>query len=556
MGTKPESLGKYKILRELGRGGMAVVFEAVDADLGRRVAVKLYHPRPEASPEQARVDEERFLREARLSAALPKHPNVVGVHDAAIDGERRYIVMELVDGRPFNDWIKEEKPPLPRQIEVLRDVALAVHHAHEHGIVHRDLKPANILVTADGRPHVTDFGLAKVDVAGAVSLTADGFAVGTPGYMSPEQAQGLKTLDRRTDVYSLGVMLYELIAGRAPYQGDSAIAILTQVIRDPIKPPSTILKGRPLTSIDLDLEKICLKGVAKKAAERYPTSKAFADDLDKWLQGKKVVVDLPREARKRSPWMWAVPAALLPLAAALVFSLAGRTPAPAPPPAPPPPPAPRVVEVPARTLWTDSGFDVRAGEAIVADCQGKWTNHDGKQPYVSAAGRERLLGTRYEHYTRTWPVPGGFLMALVGRVGEKGDPFVIPPELPIRVPATGRLWLGPNDSPPATDNGGALVVTLRKVPASPTDARAAVAVPATAPWTDTGLEVQPGDALEIIPSGTWPKGVVLRARVGDGAPWAVDYAHQAPAPGPLRLGPSETGPHPDLKVTVVLRRRP
>ncbi|HEX7899244.1 MAG TPA: serine/threonine-protein kinase [Planctomycetota bacterium] len=541
MTSKPEFLGKYQIQRELGRGGMAIVYEAVDTALGRRVAVKLLHPRPEAGPEQARINEERFLREARLCAALPKHAHVVGVHDAASDGDRRYIVMELVDGRPFSDWRREEKPPLPKQVEVLRDVALAVHHAHEHGVVHRDLKPANILVDAGGRPHVTDFGLAKFDAGGGVSLTADGLTVGTPGYMSPEQAQGLKSVDRRSDVYSLGVLLYEMIAGQTPYQGESAISILTQVIRDPMKPPSSVL-----ASIDPTLEKICLKAVAKNVAHRYPTAKAFAEDLQAWLEGRKVVVDFPSPERPKSAWPWLIPGGLLAAAAAAIFL---RAPAPVPPP-PPPAPPPVVARLRAQELWTDSGFDVRAGETLEATCEGTWSNHEGSQPRVTAEGAARLMGTKYEGYTKKWPVAGARLMALVARVGEEGAPWVLPPGRPIRAPASGRIFLGPNDSAPGDDNGGEITVTLRKVSTSPADARAAIGVPLGHPWTDTGIDVLPDDTLTFVSSGP----AKLRARVGEGAPWEVDYQHNAPAAGRLQLGPAAPG-HGELKVTVLIDRR-
>src|SRR6185436_7795285 len=154
-------LGKYTIVREIGRGGMGVVYEALDTTLNRRVALKMLVLQHRADPNAARIDEERFLREAKLTAQLPPHPHVVGVYEAGILDGNRYIAMELIQGVSLLDWWKDKSIRLRQQVAVLRDTALGVHHAHQHGVIHRDLKPENILVDPAGQPHITDFGLAR-----------------------------------------------------------------------------------------------------------------------------------------------------------------------------------------------------------------------------------------------------------------------------------------------------------------------------------------------------------------------------------------------------------
>jgi hypothetical protein len=293
---------------------MGVVYEAVDEELRRRVALKTMLAPPGAA---AAEDEERFLREARLAARLPKHPGVVGVHEAGSAAGRRYIAMEFVDGRPFSKWRREPGRRLEEQVAVLRDTALAVHHAHAHGVLHRDLKPENVLVDAGGSPHVTDFGLAKSmgqDVS--TSLTASGMVMGTPTHMSPEQARGLKSVDGRSDVYSLGVMLYEVLAGRVPFQGETAIEVLMKAVKNAPVPPSTISK-----SADRTLEAVALKCLAKRPQDRYASAEALARDLGRWLDGEKVRVTLaPSTVRRPAPRRGWVPAAA---AAVAVLAVAG-----------------------------------------------------------------------------------------------------------------------------------------------------------------------------------------------------------------------------------------
>src|SRR5262245_44208024 len=272
----PESMGRYKLGRKLGRGGMGVVYEAEDRELARRVALKMLRFTSDADPSEIAEDEERFVREARLTARLPKHPHIVSVFEAGILGGRRYIAMELIEGVQFQEWRAQKTTSRRQKIGVLRDVALAVDHAHRFGVIHRDLKPANILVDAQNVPHVTDFGLAKQvtrELGG--TLTESGYLLGTPSYVSPEQAQGAKDVDRRTDVWSLGIMLYEVLTGKLPFEGMNALDIVLKTIRDPIEPPSATTRRTTLASTDRALETICMRALCKSADDRYPTAAAM-----------------------------------------------------------------------------------------------------------------------------------------------------------------------------------------------------------------------------------------------------------------------------------------
>jgi predicted Ser/Thr protein kinase len=294
------SIGRYQLLRELGRGGMGVVFEAEDRDLHRRVALKFLRvPSPGGAGETSREEEERFVQEARLTANLPKHPNLVSVYDAGMLEGRRFIAMEFVEGLDYSEWRRKCSAPLRDQVEVLRDTALAVDHAHRHGVIHRDLKPANVLVDSQGHPHVTDFGIAKRLRPGThAALTVTGVAMGTPAYMSPEQAEGRKDLDQRTDVWSLGVMLYEILAGGVPFLGASPVEVLLKTVKDPVVPPSSRTGGAS-PAPPRALERICLRALEKDPKDRYASVDLFALDLSRWLRGESVRVRLPGAARRQ-----------------------------------------------------------------------------------------------------------------------------------------------------------------------------------------------------------------------------------------------------------------
>ncbi len=297
----PKMLGKYALTRELGRGGMGVVYEAQDTQLQRPVALKLLVTRQGIAPDQAAQERQRFDREAQSIARL-KHPNIVTLYEAGELQGRRFLAMELIAGRPFHLWWKEKSNKLPLKVTVLRDVAMAVHHAHEEKILHRDLKPANILVDATNKPYVMDFGLAKAaDPEVGTSLTSEGLVVGTPAYMSPEQARGLKTVDRRTDVYSMGVMLYEILSGRQPFEGETAIDILMKASKERVTPPSSASQIAPDPALDRAIENICLKALARNVNERYASAAAFAQDLTRWLKGETVTAKTaPTQRRVRA----------------------------------------------------------------------------------------------------------------------------------------------------------------------------------------------------------------------------------------------------------------
>jgi len=329
--------GKYRLVRELGRGGMGVVYEALDSGLGRKVALKTMIVTPGADRKNAKMDEERFLRESQLSASLAKHPNIVGVYEAGVIQGRRFLAMELIQGKPMSDWWKDKSVTLKQEIEVLRSAALAVHHAHEHGIIHRDLKPQNILIDPERQPHVTDFGLAKlVGENLSLSLTGAGMAVGTPAYISPEQAQGAKSTDRRTDVYALGVMLFEIVTGRQPYDGATAMEILMKASNTPVPSASAQMKVRLSPIQAKGLDDICRKALAKKPADRYRDAAAFASDLDKWLRGDEVKVIGSTRRIAQPPKQnrgVLIGVGVLALSAAAYMVLNGSSTPPPPPPA-------------------------------------------------------------------------------------------------------------------------------------------------------------------------------------------------------------------------------
>lgn len=327
--------GKFTLVKEVGRGGMAVVYEARDGGTQKRVALKMLLPSSRIDPEEAAMDEERFIREARLSAKLPKHPHVVGTLETGVVDGRRYIAMDFIEGREMAQWWRKSYASTRMQVRVLRDVALAVHHAHQHGIIHRDLKPANILVDSRNQPHVTDFGLARgLRRSGEESLTLDNRVVGTPAYMSPEQAEGRKTLDKRSDVYTLGVMLYEILAGRTPFKGSTAVEIMVKVARDPVPTPSSVQKkGGLRIAPNRELESICMRALEKAPKDRTPSAKAFADELSGWLRehgGKGSGMAAYRAFAWTGIGAGAVALLLVLLALFGVFSAD-------PPPAPPPP---------------------------------------------------------------------------------------------------------------------------------------------------------------------------------------------------------------------------
>ncbi len=311
-------LGKYELLRELGRGSMGVVYEALDTSLNRRVALKLLHPLPGPGFRESSQDVQQFIKEAQLSANLPKHPNIVTVYEAGLLEHRHFIAMERIEGTPLSSWRRKGSVAIRMQIRILRDVALAIHHAHENGILHCDLKPQNVMIDDRRRPYVTDFGLARRPGRDTWAEMEDGMTAGTPAYMSPEQARGLLQLDRRTDIYSLGVMLYEISTGRLPFRARTPEELLNKTVKDPVRPPSSV--ARSLSAIDPRkiLDHVCLKALAKKPAQRYATARALADDLTRWLRGEAVQ---DRAGRKPTRSIWIRAAAGVALVAAAYVAL-------------------------------------------------------------------------------------------------------------------------------------------------------------------------------------------------------------------------------------------
>jgi serine/threonine-protein kinase len=304
----------YEVEAVLGRGGMGVVYRARHLRLNRPVALKMLLAGPYARPEEL----ERFLHEAKAVAAL-RHPNVVQVYDVGdVDG-RAYFTMELVEGGSLKAKAAGASQPAGWAASLVATLAGAVHSAHQSGIVHRDLKPANVLLTADGVPKVTDFGLARrlEDEAG---LTLSDVLVGTPSYMAPEQARGHKSaLGPATDVYALGAILYELLTGRPPFHAETTTATLHQVVGDEPVPP-----GRLNPAVPRDLQTICLKCLHKEPYRRYSSAQALADDLRRFERHEPITARPAGSLERAAKWARRRPTAAALLAAGLLM-LAGVT---------------------------------------------------------------------------------------------------------------------------------------------------------------------------------------------------------------------------------------
>ncbi len=299
----PAQLADYALIRELGRGGMGVVYLARQAGLNRLVCVKLLLSGPWAG--EAEV--QRFLREAEAAASL-RHPNIVGIHELGQADGRHFFAMEYVEGRTLAELVRDGPLPAERAAGYVREIAEAVEHAHRQGVLHRDLKPSNVLIDAEDRPRITDFGLARrLDAPPGGSLTTTGAIVGTPAYMPPEQsAPASGAIGPRSDVYAMGAVLYELITGRPPFRGETPLDTLMQVRTiEPVRPG--LLNPR----VSADLETICLKCLEKDPARRYESARAWPTTwTGSWTAGRSRRGRSARRARpgdgaggiRSSPW--------------------------------------------------------------------------------------------------------------------------------------------------------------------------------------------------------------------------------------------------------------
>ena len=266
--TTGASVGPYRILEQLGQGGMATVYKAYHASLDRYVAIKVLH--------QAFLEDPSFLarfqREARLVARL-EHPNIVPIYDYAEHEGQPYLVMKYIDGETLKARLQRGRLTPDELERIIDQVGAGLAYAHKQGILHRDIKPSNVILASDGNIYLADFGLARIAQAGESTLTSD-MVLGTPQYISPEQALGKKDLDEGTDIYSFGVMLYEMTTGRVPFSADTPFSVIHDHIYTPLPLPTSINPN-----LSADVERVLLKSLSKEREDRYADVPAFVEDF-------------------------------------------------------------------------------------------------------------------------------------------------------------------------------------------------------------------------------------------------------------------------------------
>jgi WD40 repeat protein/ribosomal protein S27E len=308
-----QSIGHFELLGYLGSGTFGTVWKARDTRLHRIVAVKI--------PRSSLVAAEgpgRFLHEARAAAQL-NHPNIVPVHEVGLEGGEVYIVQDLVRGAPLSDWIRDRRLTFAESVRICIGIAAGLQHAHDRGVVHRDIKPANVMMDHEGSPRITDFGLAKRDAVEA-TVSLDGQVLGTPAYMAPEQAHGdAKLCDARTDVYALGVVLFQMLTGELPFRGNARMLIHQLVHQEP--PRLRKLNAR----VPKDLETICLKCLEKDPRKRYSSARELSEDLQRYERGEPIAARPVTAAGRLVRWARREPtvASLLAALAAMLAAAAG-----------------------------------------------------------------------------------------------------------------------------------------------------------------------------------------------------------------------------------------
>lgn len=309
--NKKHKIGRYEVVRVVGKGAMGVVYEAWDSKIGRKIAVKTISLDPNLTQEEREEYKKRFLREAQAAGTL-SHPNIVTIYDVCEAKGEPFIAQEYAEGGTMKDLLKQKKKLSPEETtSIFSQICSAVSYAHKKGIVHRDLKPANIMVSKDGKAKILDFGIARITTTTA-TITQTGTVMGTPAYMSPEQVRG-ERVDHRSDIFSLGVVLYELLTGKRPFEGKAPTTVIFKIVNEA---PTSIRTHVP--ALPKDTDGLFERVLAKKSADRFQTADELAQAVTEVLAGKKLEV-IKKKRVARLALTVGVPAGVLLILASFYF---------------------------------------------------------------------------------------------------------------------------------------------------------------------------------------------------------------------------------------------